>query len=102
MEFSRPEYWSRQSSPVDLPNPGIKPRSLPHGRHTLYQMSHWEVLSYYSLNYSLACKFSMDSESTCISESLVPEQGLLLIGYNNLKFVFNSKKLKNSKKLILT
>ena len=44
----------------------------------------------------------MDSESTCISESLVPEQGLLLIGYNNLKFVFNSKKLKNSKKLILT
>ena len=28
MEFSRPEYWSRQpfSSPGDLPNPGIKPR----------------------------------------------------------------------------
>ena len=29
MEFSRPEYWSGQpfSSPGDLPNPGIKPRS---------------------------------------------------------------------------
>ena len=29
MEFSRPEYWSRQlfPSPGDLPNPGIKPRS---------------------------------------------------------------------------
>ena len=28
MEFSRPEYWSGQPfpSPVDLPNPGIKPR----------------------------------------------------------------------------
>ena len=29
MEFSRPEYWRGQlfSSPGDLPNPGIKPRS---------------------------------------------------------------------------
>ena len=29
MEFSRPEYWSGKhlSSPVDLPNPGIKPMS---------------------------------------------------------------------------
>ena len=29
MEFSRPEYWSRWplTSPGDLPNPGIKPRS---------------------------------------------------------------------------
>ena len=29
MEFSRPEYWSRQPfpSPGDLPNPGIEPRS---------------------------------------------------------------------------
>ena len=29
MEFSRPQYWSGQlfSSPGDLPNPGIKPRS---------------------------------------------------------------------------
>ena len=29
MEFSRPEYWSGQpfTSPGDLPNPGIKPRS---------------------------------------------------------------------------
>ena len=29
MEFSRPEYWSEYpfSSPGDLPNPGIKPRS---------------------------------------------------------------------------
>ena len=29
MEFSRPEYWSRQPfpSPGDFPNPGIKPRS---------------------------------------------------------------------------
>ena len=29
MEFSRPEYWHGQpfSSPGDLPNPGIKPRS---------------------------------------------------------------------------
>ena len=29
MEFSRPEYWRGQTflSPVDLPNPGIKPRS---------------------------------------------------------------------------
>ena len=26
MEFSRPEYWSG-SSPGDLPNPGIEPRS---------------------------------------------------------------------------
>ena len=28
MEFSRPEYWSREPfpSPGDLPNPGIKPR----------------------------------------------------------------------------
>ena len=33
MEFSRPQYWSRQSfsSPGDLPNTGIKPRS-PAGR----------------------------------------------------------------------
>ena len=30
MEFSRSEYWSGQPfpSPQDLPNPGIKPRSL--------------------------------------------------------------------------
>ena len=30
MEFSRPEYWSGQlfPSPEDLPNPGIKLRSL--------------------------------------------------------------------------
>ena len=30
MEFSRQEYWSRLSflSPEDLPDPGIKPRSL--------------------------------------------------------------------------
>jgi len=29
MKFSRPEYWSGYPfpSPVDLPNPGIKPRS---------------------------------------------------------------------------
>ena len=29
MELSRPEYWSGQpfSSPGDLPNPGIEPRS---------------------------------------------------------------------------
>ena len=29
-EFSRPDYWSGQPfpSPGDLPNPGIKPRSL--------------------------------------------------------------------------
>ena len=29
MEFSRPEYWSGEPflSPVDLPNPGIEPRS---------------------------------------------------------------------------
>ena len=29
MEFSRPEYWSRKpfTSPGDLPNPGIEPRS---------------------------------------------------------------------------
>ena len=29
MEFSRTEYWSRYpfSSPEDLPNPGIEPRS---------------------------------------------------------------------------
>ena len=29
MEFSRPEYWSGLPfpSPVDLPNPGIEPRS---------------------------------------------------------------------------
>ena len=29
MEFSRPEYWSGEPFlfPVDLPNPGIKPRS---------------------------------------------------------------------------
>ena len=26
MEFSRPEYWSRYSSPGHLPNPGVKPR----------------------------------------------------------------------------
>jgi len=30
MGFSRPEHWSGQllPSPGDLPNPGIKPRSL--------------------------------------------------------------------------
>ena len=30
MEFSRPEYWSREPfpSPGDLPNPGIELRSL--------------------------------------------------------------------------
>ena len=30
MEFSKPEYWcgSPYSSPRDLPNPGIEPRSL--------------------------------------------------------------------------
>jgi len=29
MEFLRPEYWSKQlfSSPGDLSNPGVKPRS---------------------------------------------------------------------------
>ena len=38
MEFCRPEYWSIPS-PVDLPNPGIKPRS-PAYRQILYQLSH--------------------------------------------------------------
>ena len=38
---SRPEYWSGQpfSSPGNLPNPGIKPRS-PTLRWILYQFSH--------------------------------------------------------------
>ena len=37
MEFSRPDYWSRQPlpSPGDLPNP-----RLLHCRRTLYQLSH--------------------------------------------------------------
>ena len=41
MEFSRPEYWSGFpfTSPGDLPNPGIEPRS-PHWRQILYQLSH--------------------------------------------------------------
>ena len=41
MEFSWPEYWSRQlfPSPRDLPNPGIKPKS-PALRQILYQLSH--------------------------------------------------------------
>ena len=41
MEFSRPEYWSGFpfTSPGDLPNPGIEPRS-PHCRQILYQLSH--------------------------------------------------------------
>ena len=41
MEFSRPEYWSGFpfTSPGDLPNSGIEPRS-PHWRQILYQLSH--------------------------------------------------------------
>ena len=41
MEFSRSEYWSGGpfTSPEDLPNPGIEPRSL-HCRRILYQLSH--------------------------------------------------------------
>ena len=40
MGFSRQEYWSGLPSPPpeDLPNPGIKPRSLLHWRKILY---HW-------------------------------------------------------------
>ena len=39
--FSRQEYWSGlpSPSPGDLPDPGIKPRSL-HGRQILYHLSH--------------------------------------------------------------
>ena len=42
MGFSRQEYWSGLSCPPpgDLPNPGIKPRFLPHCRWILYQLSH--------------------------------------------------------------
>ena len=41
MEFSRPEYWSKQSfpSPGHLPNPGIEPRS-PALQVILYQLCH--------------------------------------------------------------
>ena len=41
MEFSRPEYWSGWPFPAsgDLPNPGIKPRSL-HCRCIRYKLSH--------------------------------------------------------------
>ena len=41
MEFSRPEYWSEWpfSSPGDLPNPGIEPRS-PAMQADSYQLSH--------------------------------------------------------------
>ena len=41
MEFSRPEYWSRQPfpSPGDLPNLGIKSRSLTL-QAILYHLSH--------------------------------------------------------------
>ena len=41
MEFSRQEYWSGVplTSPGDLPNPGIKPRS-PALRQILYRLSH--------------------------------------------------------------
>ena len=41
MEFSGPEYWSRQPfpSPGDLPKPGIN-LCLPHCRRILYQLSH--------------------------------------------------------------
>ena len=41
MEFSRPEYWSGSlfSSPGDLPNPGMQPRS-PALQLILYQLSH--------------------------------------------------------------
>ena len=42
MGSSRTEYWSGWPfpSPGDLPNPGIKPRSFPHCRWILYQLSH--------------------------------------------------------------
>ena len=41
MGFSRQEYWSGLPfpSPRDLPDPGIEP-GLPHGRQTLYCLSH--------------------------------------------------------------
>ena len=43
MEFSRQEYWSRLPfpSPVDFPNPGIKPKSLCIGRQILYRCVTW-------------------------------------------------------------
>ena len=43
MEFSRQEYWSGLSFPPprDLPDLGIE-LSLPHGRQTLYHLSHLE------------------------------------------------------------
>ena len=42
MKFFRPEYWSGKlfSSPRDLPNPGIKPRSP---RPQVYQLRHTEA-----------------------------------------------------------
>ena len=42
MGFSRQEYWSMLlfTSPGDLPNPGIKPRSLLHCRQILYHLSY--------------------------------------------------------------
>ncbi|CAI9168615.1 unnamed protein product [Rangifer tarandus platyrhynchus] len=41
MEFSRQEYWSGLpfSSPGDLPDPGVEPRS-PALQQTLYRLSH--------------------------------------------------------------
>ena len=42
MEFSRQEGWNGFpfSSPGDLPDPGIEPRSKLHCRQTLYHLGH--------------------------------------------------------------
>ena len=42
MGFSRQEYWSGLPCPPpgDLPDPGIKPKSILNCRQTLYQLSH--------------------------------------------------------------
>ena len=65
MEFSKPEYWNGQlfSSPGDLSNPGIKPRS-PALQGILYQLSHKgsprEAIRE-AQKYGVACSFSSGS-----------------------------------------
>ena len=60
MEFSRQEYWQGWpfSSPGDLPNPGIKPKSLAFFRQIFYHLSPQghpcKILSYLKYHLSKA------------------------------------------------
>ena len=83
MEFSRQEYWN-ESSPGDLPNPGIKPRSPglqadpllsePPGKPSLQAMKEMHYLDAISKTTNDLCSFPRQTIQYHSNPSLCPNQ----------------------------